>query len=107
MKKGSEEEMQLGLFMMPLHPPKKDRTICFEEDIEAIVLADELGFSEAWIGQHHSVAWEPIPANDLFIANLLPRTTNIRLGTGVSIVPQHHPVNIAVRLAFLDHLSRG
>ncbi len=99
--------MQLGLFMMPLHPPKKDRTICFEEDIEAIVLADELGFSEAWIGQHHSVAWEPVPANDLFIANLLPRTTNIRLGTGVSIVPQHHPVNIAVRLAFLDHLSRG
>jgi len=99
--------MRLGLFMMPLHPPSKDRTICFEEDIAAIVLADELDFSEAWIGQHHSVAWEPIPANDLFIANVLPRTRNIRLGTGVSIIPQHHPVNIAVRLAFLDHLSRG
>jgi alkanesulfonate monooxygenase SsuD/methylene tetrahydromethanopterin reductase-like flavin-dependent oxidoreductase (luciferase family) len=93
--------------MMPLHPPEKDRTQCFDEDIEAIVLADELGFSEAWIGQHHTVAWEPIPANDLFIANVLPRTKRIRLGTGVSIVPQHHPVNIAVRLAFLDHLSRG
>ncbi|MFP6641973.1 MAG: LLM class flavin-dependent oxidoreductase [Candidatus Latescibacterota bacterium] len=99
--------MQLGLFMMPLHPPAKDRTSGFEEDIEAVVLADELGFSEAWIGQHHSVAWEPIPANDLFIANVLPRTKKIRLGTGVSIIPQHHPVNIAVRLAFLDHLSRG
>jgi alkanesulfonate monooxygenase SsuD/methylene tetrahydromethanopterin reductase-like flavin-dependent oxidoreductase (luciferase family) len=99
--------MKLGLFMMPLHPPEKSRTQCFEEDIELVVLADELGLSEAWIGQHHSVAWEPIPANDLFIATVLPRTQQIRLGTGVTIVPQHHPVNIAVRLAYLDHLSHG
>lgn len=99
--------MNFGLFMMPIHPPEKDRTQCFEEDIELIVLADELGMSEAWIGQHHSVAWEPIPSNDVFIANLLPRTKQIRLGTGVSIMPQHHPVNVAVRAAFLDHLSRG
>ena len=99
--------MKLGLFMMPLHPPEKDRTECFEEDIELVVRADELGFTEAWIGQHNTLAWEPIPSNDLFIANVLPRTKNIRLGTGVSIVPQHHPANIAVRLAFLDHLSRG
>jgi alkanesulfonate monooxygenase SsuD/methylene tetrahydromethanopterin reductase-like flavin-dependent oxidoreductase (luciferase family) len=99
--------MKLGLFMMPVHPPEKDRTQCFEEDLELIVQADELGYTEAWIGQHHSVAWEPIPSNDVFIANALPRTKNIRFGTGVSLVPHHHPVNIAVRLAFLDHLSRG
>ncbi len=99
--------MKLGLFMMPVHPPEKDRTQCFEEDLELIVQADELGYTEAWIGQHHSVAWEPIPSNDVFIANALPRTRNIRFGTGVSLVPHHHPVNIAVRLAFLDHLSRG
>jgi alkanesulfonate monooxygenase SsuD/methylene tetrahydromethanopterin reductase-like flavin-dependent oxidoreductase (luciferase family) len=72
-----------------------------------IVEADELGYSEAWIGQHHSVAWEPIPSNDLFIANALPRTKQIHFGTGVTLVPYHHPVNIAVRLAMLDHLSRG
>ena len=99
--------MDLGMFMMPIHPPEKSRTECFEEDIEMIVLADQLGFKEAWIGQHHSVMWEPIPSNDVFISNLLPRTENIRLGTGVSILTQHHPVNVAVRTAFLDHLSRG
>jgi len=99
--------MKFGLFMMPVHPPEKPRTQCFEEDIELIVRIEEFGFTEAWIGQHHTVAWEPIPANDLFIANLLPRTKTIRLGTGVSILPQHHPANVAVRLAFLDHLSRG
>ena len=92
--------MKLGMFMMPLHPPAKDRTACFDEDIEQVVRGEALGFTEAWIGQHHSVAWEPIPSNDLFIANLLPRTSTIRLGTGVSILPHHHPVNVAVRLAF-------
>ena len=99
--------MKLGLFMMPIHPPEKDRTECFEEDIDHIVRADELGMSEAWFGQHHTVAWEPIPSNDVFISTLIPRTKQIRLGAGVSIMPQHHPVNVAVRAAFLDHLSRG
>ena len=66
--------MNLGVFMMPLHPPEKDRTLCFEEDVALAVLADQLGYSELWVGQHHTVAWEPIPANDLFIANVLPRT---------------------------------
>ena len=99
--------MDLGLFMMSIHPPEKGRTDCFDEDIELIELCDELGFSEAWIGQHHSILWEPIPSNDVFIANVLPRTKNIRIGAGVSIMPQHHPVNVAVRTAFLDHLSHG
>ena len=99
--------MRLGMFMMPLHPPEKDRTQSFEEDIELVVRADELGFTEVWVGQHNTLAWEPIPSNDVFIANLLPQTKNIRLGTGVSLVPHHHPVNIALRIAFLDHLSRG
>ena len=99
--------MKLGIFMMPLHAPEKSRTLCFEEDIELVIRAEELGFTEVWVGQHHTLAWEPIPSNDLFIANVLPRTKSIRFGPGVSIVPQHHPANVAVRLAMLDHLSHG
>jgi alkanesulfonate monooxygenase SsuD/methylene tetrahydromethanopterin reductase-like flavin-dependent oxidoreductase (luciferase family) len=38
---------------------------------------------------------------------VFPRTRTIRLGPGVSIIPQHHPANVAVRLALLDHLSHG
>lgn len=99
--------MKLGSFMMPLHPPEKSRTQCFDEDVELVVRADELGFVEFWCGQHHTLAWEPIPANDVFLANLIARTRNIKLCTGVSIIPQHHPANVAVRLALLDHLSHG
>ena len=99
--------MKVGTFMMPLHPPEKDRTQTFEEDVECVIWADELGFSEAWIGQHHTAGWEPIPSNDVFIAHMLPQTKNIRLGTGVTIITQHHPANVAVRLAYLDHLAKG
>ena len=38
--------MKLGFFMMPLHPPDKPRAECFEEDLEFVVHADELGFTE-------------------------------------------------------------
>jgi alkanesulfonate monooxygenase SsuD/methylene tetrahydromethanopterin reductase-like flavin-dependent oxidoreductase (luciferase family) len=99
--------MKLGLFMMPLHPPEKSRTECFHEDIELVELADELGYSEAWVGQHHTLAWEPIPSNDCFVATMIPRTKNIRLAAGVNIMPQHHPANVAVRTAYLDHLAKG
>ena len=99
--------MELGYFLMPVHPPEKDFTQGLEEDLELIVRAEALGYSEAWIGQHHSVKWEPMPSNDVFIANAIARTSSIKFGTGVTIAPFHHPVNVAVRLSMLDHLSRG
>ena len=97
--------MKLGMFMMPLHPPEKSRTQGFDEDIEVVVRGEEMGFTEVWVGQHHTLAWEPLPSNDIFIASVIPRTSKIRLGPGVTIMPQHHPANVAVRLAMLDHLS--
>ena len=99
--------MKLGTFLMPVHPPEKSRTACFDEDIEFVVYADELGFTEAWCGHHVTLEWEPIPANDVFMANLIARTKNIKLGIGVSILPQHHPANVAARVALLDHLAHG
>lgn len=99
--------MKLGTFFQPIHPPEKPRTDCFDEDVEFVVEADRLGFTEAWCGHHVSVEWEPVVANDLFLANLIARTKQIKLGVGVSIMPQHHPVNVAARVALLDHLSHG
>ena len=99
--------MKVGMFMMPLHPPEKSRTQGFDEDIEVVIQAEEMGFNEVWVGQHHTLAWEPLPSNDIFIASVIPRTSKIRLGPGVTIMPQHHPANVAVRLAMLDHLCRG
>ena len=99
--------MKLGTFYMPLHPPEKSRTECFDEDTQFVIDAEALGFTEAWCGHHLTLEWEPIVSNDVFVANLIARTHRIKLGLGVSIMPQHHPVNVAARVALLDHLSHG
>ena len=44
--------MEFGLFMMPLHPPYRSFADAYDRDIDQIVLADQLGFREAWVGEH-------------------------------------------------------
>ena len=74
--------MQVGYFAMPLHPPGSNPTQTLDHDLEQIVTLDQLGYQEAWIGEHFTAAWENIPAPDLFIAAAIPMTKNIVLGTG-------------------------
>ena len=92
---------------MPLHPAGRDLSETLQEDLEQIVLLDELGFKEAWIGEHFTAGWENIPAPDLFIANALAVTNQIKLGTGVSCLPEHDPFVLAHRIAVLDNLAKG
>ena len=99
--------MRLGLFMQPVHDPKRDLTQVLEEDRQAIILADRLGFDECWIGEHASATVEPITAPLVFLATLLNETRSIKLGTGVFCLPNHHPAQIAGQAALFDHLSRG
>jgi len=99
--------MRFGLFMMPLHPPHRALADGYDRDVEQIVLADRLGFAEAWIGEHLTERWENAPAPDLLLAQALTRTTQIRLGTGVTLLALHNPVYLAHRLAMLDHMARG
>ena len=75
--------MKLGYFMMPLHHIDRDYHETLQEDIEAIVLADELGYSEAWVGEHYSSAVEQITSPLMFHANLINRTKQIKFATGV------------------------
>ena len=99
--------MDYGYFMMPLHHTSKEYHQTLEEDIDAIVLADKLGFSEAWVGEHYSSAVEQITSPLMFHANLINRTTNIKFATGVMCLPQYHPAVQAGQAAMFDHLSNG
>jgi alkanesulfonate monooxygenase SsuD/methylene tetrahydromethanopterin reductase-like flavin-dependent oxidoreductase (luciferase family) len=99
--------MKLGLFMMPLHDPKRNYTEVLQEDREAILLAEKLGYDEAWVGEHYSAATEPIPDPLQFMATLVPITRSIRFGTSVLNLPQHHPAMVAGNCAMFDHLSAG
>jgi alkanesulfonate monooxygenase SsuD/methylene tetrahydromethanopterin reductase-like flavin-dependent oxidoreductase (luciferase family) len=96
-----------GMFIMPFHDPAKPLGQCYGEDLELIVRAEELGFSEFWIGEHHTMKYENIVMPESFIARALGETRRIRLGPAPVCLNQHHPAHVASRLAFLDHLSKG
>ena len=99
--------MKAGLFLMPSHPPERETFEAHQWDLDCIALADELGYSEAWIGEHFTAPWEPVPAPDLVIAQALMRTTRIKLGVGAHLLPFHNPIELAHRVAYLDHLAQG
>ncbi|MBL8385292.1 MAG: LLM class flavin-dependent oxidoreductase [Burkholderiales bacterium] len=99
--------MKLGFFTMPMHPRGKDWKQSLAEDREAFILADELGFTEGYCGEHATDPEENITSSAMFIASLAHATRTIRLGTGTTNMPNQHPVAIAGNLAMLDHLLGG
>lgn len=99
--------MQIGVFSMPVHRPDKPWAQALREDQEQVMLADRLGYCEAWIGEHFSTATEQIPSPLMFLATLIDRTDSIRLGTGVMNLPYRHPVTVAAETALFDQLSGG
>jgi limonene 1,2-monooxygenase len=99
--------LRFGIFLAPFHPTGQNPTLALERDLELIVRLDELGFDEAWIGEHHSAGYELIASPEVFMAVAAERTRRIRLGTGVSSLPYHHPLMLADRMVLLDHLTRG
>jgi alkanesulfonate monooxygenase SsuD/methylene tetrahydromethanopterin reductase-like flavin-dependent oxidoreductase (luciferase family) len=99
--------MQLGYFTMPLHPPERDYTETLREDREAILLADKLGYVEAFVGEHVTDRAETITSCLVFIASLIAETRQIKLGSGTLNLPNSHPAAVAAQVAMLDHLLRG
>ena len=65
---------------MPSHPPERSTIDAHHFDLETIAMADELDYCEAWIGEHFTAPWEPVPTPDLLIAQALMQTKSIRLG---------------------------
>src|SRR3984893_16724846 len=99
--------MRYGYFMMPMHLPGSDLGVTLQTDLSQVERLDELGYDEAWIGEHFTTEWENIPAPDLFIAAAIQRTKRIVVGTGVSCMPNHSPSVLAHRIAQLDQMARG
>ena len=99
--------MKTGFFSMPSHPPERDLAEGHEWDLQNMRWADELGYQEGWIGEHHTAPWEPHPAPDLLVMEGFRQTSNIRLGPGGFLLPYHHPAELANRVAMMDHISGG
>ena len=103
----SRKALRFGMFMPPLHRPGTNPDVAFENNLTLLEHLDRLGFDEAWIGEHHSGGVELIDSPEIFIAIAAQRTKHIKLGTGVTSLPYHHPLTVAQRIVQLDYMTRG
>jgi limonene 1,2-monooxygenase len=101
------DRLGFGIFLAPFHPLGENPTTALHRDLELVEWLDRLGFDEAWFGEHHSGGYEIIGSPEVFVAAAAERTRHLRLGTGVSSLPYHHPLILADRMVLLDHLTRG
>jgi limonene 1,2-monooxygenase len=99
--------LTFGIFLAPFHRVGDNPTLAIGRDLDLITHLDQLGYDEAWIGEHHSAGWELIASPELIIAAAAERTKNIRLGSGVTSLPYHHPFLVAQRFVQLDHMTKG
>ena len=99
--------LQHGIFLAPYHDVTESPTVGLRRDLELVEWVEQLGFAEAWFGEHHSTGWEIIGSPELMIAAAAERTGRIRLGTGVVSLPYHNPLMVANRILQLDHMTMG
>jgi alkanesulfonate monooxygenase SsuD/methylene tetrahydromethanopterin reductase-like flavin-dependent oxidoreductase (luciferase family) len=99
--------MKLGIFMMPVHPLHRNHAETLKEDRDTVILADQLGFHDAFIGEHLTDKAENITNSLLFLATLIHSTKRIKLASGTCNLSQIHPTVVAANAAMFDHLAEG
>ncbi|SLK07925.1 LLM class flavin-dependent oxidoreductase [Novosphingobium mathurense] len=99
--------MKFGTLNTPSHPPHRSLKDGHYHNLDYLKWLDSIGVYEAWIGSHYTVVSEPQAPNDLLIAQGFAQTKNLRINPGAFIVPFYHPVELAHRIAWLDHISDG
>ena len=99
--------MKFGLVHIFEAPEFLSEHAAINDQIDLMVLAEELGYDSVWAGEHHFSRYGVCPNPLVALAAVAARTSSIRLGTAVSVVPLHHPVRLAEEIALLDQISDG
>lgn len=103
--------MEFGLLyetQRPFQDNDVDWNSLYKETLDQCELADRVGFNNLWFVEHHFLmGFSGSPCPEVLFGALSQRTKNIRIGFGVSILPNHHPIRIAERVAMVDQLTDG
>ena len=99
--------MDFGLFFLMQRDEQWSEQAVYDSGLEQMLGAEALGYSSVWIAEHHFNDYGLCPAPPVLAAFLAARTRTLRLGMGVSLLPLHHPVDLAEQLAVLDVVSGG
>jgi alkanesulfonate monooxygenase SsuD/methylene tetrahydromethanopterin reductase-like flavin-dependent oxidoreductase (luciferase family) len=99
--------MKTGVFIYNQARRDAQEHQLFKEALLQVSLAEDLGYQEAWFAEHHHSDYSLLPSPNLLIAAASQRTSRIRLGNLVNILPFHDPVRLAEEIATLDNLTEG
>ena len=99
--------MDFGLFFLMQRDEQWSEPAVYDSCLEQMLAAEALGYQSVWIAEHHFNDYGLCPAPPVLAAFLAARTSTLRLGMGVSLLPLHHPIDLAEQLAVLDVVSGG
>ena len=99
--------MEFGLFFLMQRDEAWSERAVYDSTLEQMLSAESLGYSSVWFAEHHFNDYGLCPAPPVLASYVAARTTTLRLGMGVSLLPLHHPVDLAEQLAVLDVVSGG
>ncbi len=99
--------MRFGTYFFLQAPPGRTDAQILTEEVNQMVLAEELGFDSVWLTEHHYADYGLSSAPSVLLATVAARTSRIRLGIAVYVIPFHHPLRLAEETASIDILSGG
>jgi alkanesulfonate monooxygenase SsuD/methylene tetrahydromethanopterin reductase-like flavin-dependent oxidoreductase (luciferase family) len=99
--------MDFGLFFLMQRDEQWSEQAVYDGALEQMLAAEALGYHSVWVAEHHFNDYGLCPTPPVLAAFVAARTTTLRLGMGVSLLPLHHPVDLAEQLAVLDVVSGG
>jgi alkanesulfonate monooxygenase SsuD/methylene tetrahydromethanopterin reductase-like flavin-dependent oxidoreductase (luciferase family) len=99
--------MEFGTFLLLQSPSARPSPEMYARGIEIAQAAEMLGFRNVWLAEHHFSTYGYLSRPTQLAAFIAAKTTRLRVGTAVIVVPLHHPLVIAEEIATLDLLAGG
>ena len=99
--------MRFGVFLLAAQFPGQDHTTVLDSTVAAAVAAEEAGFDDVWVAEHHFMSYGVCPSAITLAGYLLGATRRVAVGTAVSVLSTQHPVALAEQAALLDQVSGG
>ena len=102
--------MQFGAHYLPTYIPALDgpEAEFYRRMFEQMELLDQVGFHQVWVTEHHFHEYGgTIPDPAPFLSVVASRTTRIRLGIAIVVLPLHNPLEVAESYAMVDVISGG
>ena len=99
--------MKFGTFFFFQAPPWLGHRDIIHRELEQMEWAEELGFDEVWLTEHHFIDYGLAVDPATLAAAAASRTRRVRIGLAAAILPFHHPLRLAEQMALVDIISDG